>query len=30
MLAYNAMLKNSGKVFWDKLSDNMKGSTLGK
>lgn len=29
MLTHNAMLKNAGKVFWDKLSDNMKGSNTG-
>lgn len=29
MLTHNAVLKNAGKVFWDKLSDNMEG-TLGK
>lgn len=29
MLTHNAMLKNTGKVFWDKLRDNMKGSNTG-
>lgn len=30
MLTHNAMLKNTEKVFGDKLSDNMKGRNTGK
>lgn len=29
MLTHNAMLKNTGKIFWGKLSDNMKGNNTG-
>lgn len=24
MVTHNAMLKNTGKVFWEELSDNME------
>lgn len=27
MLTHNAMLKNTGKVFWEELSDNMEENT---
>lgn len=30
MLTHNAMLQNTGKVFWDKVSDNMKGNNTGQ